>query len=304
MNQEINVTPKLSFCIVNLNAGGFLRDCLDRLPGAAGDLPWEVIVVDNGSTDGSRDMLAREYPQARAIYNDQNLGYTRPMNQALQAARGDYLVQLNPDTLPGEGMFVNLVEYMEAHSLAGICTPKVLNRDGSLQHQCRRSAARPWDTLTYFLGLARLFPKSPLFARYLMTYLPEDEIAEVEAVSGSCMLIRRAVIEQIGYLDERFFAYQEDADFCFRARQAGWKIMYVPQAEIIHYGGHGGSRTEPYRGIYEWHRSYFNYYRKNLASETFFLINGLMYLAMAVKLGISLLLAALRREKVVGTRKP
>jgi GT2 family glycosyltransferase len=118
------------------------------------------------------------------------------------------------------------------------------------------------------------------------------------------MLIRRAVIDQIGLLDERFFAYQEDADFCFRAHQAGWQVYYYPGAQIIHYGGQGGSRVEPYRSIIEWHKSYFLYYRKNLARRYFFLFNWFYYLAMLLKLGVALLTNALRRDKYAGSKKP
>jgi GT2 family glycosyltransferase len=173
---------------------------------------------------------------------------------------------------------------MEKNTDVGICTPKILNRDGSLQRQCRRSFARPWDVITYFLHLDRLFPHSELFGRYLLTYKPENEQYDVDAVSGSCMFIRREVISDIGYLDERYFAYQEDADFCFQAKRKGWRIVYYPNAEIIHWGGLGGSRFRPYRAVYEWHKSYFLYYRKNLAKDYFFLVNWLMYLAMILKL--------------------
>lgn len=296
--------PKVSFCIVNLNARDYLQACLERLPVAAAQITWEAIVVDNASTDGSPEMVERQFPQVRLVRNDTNLGYTRPMNQALRLGRGDFLVQLNPDTLPGEGAFDKLYQFMQANPQVGICTPKVLNRDGSLQLQCRRSAARPWDVITYFTGLSRLFPKSRTFGRYLLTYLPEDEVAEVEAVSGSCMMIRRAVIEQIGLLDEQFFAYQEDADFCFRARQAGWKIYYYPEAQVVHFGGLGGARSQPYRAIYEWHRSYYLYYRKHFAREYGFLVNGGMYSAMLVKMILNLLQALVSREKVIGSRKP
>lgn len=296
--------PQVSFCIVSLNARDYLRACLERLPLAASQITWEAIVVDNGSTDGSPEMLETEFPWVCLIRNQTNLGYTRPMNQALQKAKGEYLVQLNPDTLPEEGAFYRMYQFMQANPQIGICGPKVLNRDGTLQRQCRRSAARPWDVITYFSGLYRIFPNSPFFGRYLLTYLPEDEIAEVEAVSGSCMMIRRAVIEQIGYLDEQFFAYQEDSDFCFRARQAGWKVVYYPEAVVIHYGGLGGSRTNPYRGIIEWHRSYLRYYRKHLARDYCFLVNGIMYVGTGVRLGISLFRAFFTREKVVGTKKP
>ena len=158
--------------------------------------------------------------------------------------------------------------------------------------------------ITYFTGLWKLFPRSPLFGRYLLTYLPEDETCEVEAVSGSCMVIRRAVVDAIGYLDETYFAYQEDSDFCFRARQAGWKVFFLPEAQITHFGGQGGSGHQPYRGIYHWHRSYLVYYRRHLARDYFFLVNWLMYAGMALKLGLALAANLLRREKVVGTRKP
>lgn len=265
---------------------------------------YEVVITDNGSSDGSQEMLAAEFPRVQVIRNDTNQGYTRPMNQALQAGSGRYLMQLNPDTLLHPGLIDTLVDYMDANSQVGICTPKVLNRDGTLQKQCRRSAARPWDAISYILGLSLLFPKSRVFGRYLMEYLPDDQIAEVEAVSGSCMLIRRAVIEQIGYLDEQFFAYQEDAEFCFRARKAGWKIFFVPQAQITHFGGLGGSRFVPYRGIYAWHHSFYLYYRKHLAREYFFLINGLVYLGIGIKLLFSLLINAVRKEKIVGSKKP
>ena len=296
--------PDLSICIVSLNVCDLLRDCLASLYSTAGSFPFEVIVVDNHSSDDTRAMLQAEFFQVRLIELERNQGYTYPMNLGLKAGLGRYLMQLNPDTLVKPGMLENLLQFMETHPQVGICTPKVLNRDGTLQMQCRRSAARPWDVITYFTGLYRLFPRSKLFGRYLMTFLDEDTVAAVEAVSGSCMLIRRAVVEQIGYLDETYFAYQEDADFCFRARRAGWEIDYVPSAQVIHYGGKGGSAAQPYRGIIQWHRSYYIYYRKNLARDYFFLVNWLMYLGMGVKLALSLLLNFFRKEKIVGSPKP
>lgn len=296
--------PDLSISIVSLNTSDLLRDCLNSLLQAPTRIAFEIIVVDNGSQDGSAEMLRAEFPQARLIRLDRNEGYTHPMNLGLRAGQGRYLLQLNPDTLVCPGMLDGLVEFMDARPAVGIATPRVLNRDGTLQKQCRRSAARPWDVFTYFLGLSKLFPKSRRFGGYLMTYRRDDELFEVEAVSGSCMIIRRGVVEQIGYLDEDFFAYQEDTDYCFRAREAGWKIFYVPGVSLVHFGGQGGSRVQPYHGILQWHRSYYLYYRKHLAKDYFFLFNGFMYFFMAMKLGFSLLVNSLRKEKIVGTRKP
>lgn len=293
----------LSICIVTFNACNLLRECLGSLY-AQTQRSLEVIVVDNGSQDGVQDMLRQEFPGVQLVQNQENAGYTRPMNQALRQAQGRWLVQLNPDTLVLAGAFDRLVEYMEAHPEVGICGPKVLNRDGTLQKPCRRGEPRPWAVISYFSGLAARFPHSKFFGGYLLNYLDEDQTSPVDGVAGSCMLIRRAVVEQIGYLDEQFFAYQEDADYCARARAAGWQVVYMPQAQITHYGGMGGSRVQPYRSIVEWHRSYYLYYRKHLAKDYFFLLNWLYYLAMAFKLGASLLVNLTRKEKIAGSRKP
>jgi GT2 family glycosyltransferase len=295
--------PDLSICIVTYRAKDFLRDCLRSLRENTA-VDYEVIVVDNGSKDGVDQMLQQELPGAKFLANDANLGYTFPMNQALRQAEGRCLLQLNPDTLILPQALDKLVEFLDTHPQAGICGPKVLNRDRSLQKPCRRGEPTPWAVVTYFLGLSALFPKSKLFGEYLMNYMDEDQAHLVAGVSGSCMLIRRAVIDQIGYLDERFFAYQEDADFCFRARQSGWLVYYAPEAQIVHFGGHGGSRVQPYRSIYEWHKSYFFYYRKNLAKKYFFLFNWVYYLAMFVKLIVTLTVNFIRPEKFAGSRKP
>lgn len=297
----------VSICIVTYRARDYLRDCLESLESSTGVQrgAWntasdesaalhaaarlEIIVVDNNSQDGIDDMLRNEFPAVRLIQNDHNAGYTRPMNQALQAAsQTRYLMQLNPDTLVLPHAIERLVAYMDEHPQVGICGPKVLNRDGSLQKSCRRGESRPWAVFTYFSGLAARYPNSPRFSQYHVSYLDENQTAPVDGVSGSCMLIRQAVVDQIGYLDELFFAYQEDADYCFRARQAGWQVVYLPLAQIVHYGGMGGSKVEPYRSIFEWHRSYYNYYRKNLARDYFFLFNWFYYLAMLIKLGLAL----------------
>jgi GT2 family glycosyltransferase len=294
---------ELSVCIVTYQARDLLRDCLCSLYENT-NLDLEVIVVDNGSQDGVAEMLQTEFPAVHFIQNPGNLGYTRPMNQALRAGRGRYLLQLNPDTLILPGALECLMSFLAAHPQVGICGPKVLNRDGTLQKPCRRGESRPLAVLAYFTGLAGRYPKNRRLGEYLMSYMDEEETHPVAGVAGSCMLIRREVVDQIGYLDERFFAYQEDADYCFRARQAGWQIYYVPEARIIHYGGMGGSRVQPYRSIYEWHKSYYLYYRKNLAKDYFFLFNWFYYFLMLVKLTSAFIINSLRLEKFAGSRKP
>lgn len=294
----------LSICIPTLQAKTLLRDCLQSISANTPTPQFEIIVVDNNSQDGTVEMLREEFPTVCLIVNPSNLGFAKPINQAILHSQGRYVLLLNNDTLILDSALDHLVAFADAHPEIGICGPKVLNRDGSLQKQCRRSFATPWDLFCYFSGLAAFFPKSPLFARYLMTYKDENETHAADAISGSCMLIRREVLDQIGLFDERFFAYQEDADFCFRAKRAGWQIYYYPPAQIIHYASQGGSRVNPYRSIFEWHRSYFLYYRKNLASRYFFLFNWFYYFVMLLKLGVALLVNLLRKEKFAGSRKP
>jgi hypothetical protein len=242
-------------------------------------------------------MLLSEFPDVCLFVNAGNEGYTLPMNRALRKASGQFILQLNPDTLVLPHSLDRLVGFLQEHPQVGICGPKVLNRDGSLQKPCRRGESRPWAVISYFSGLAALFPRDKRFSEYLMSYMDEDATHAVAGVAGSCMLIRREVIGGIGYLDERFFAYQEDADYCLRARQAGWQVYYVPASQIIHYGSLGGSRVHPYRSIYAWHKSYFLYYRKNLAKDYFFLFNWIYYAAMGVKLLVSLTANFFRRAK-------
>jgi hypothetical protein len=296
--------PDLSICIVTYKTRALLAECLTSIYQNTRQTQFEIIVVDNASRDGTLEMLRDEFPAARVIANDRNAGFAKPINQALRVSQGRYALLLNNDTLVLPDALDRLVAFADAHPEIGICGPKVLSRDGTLQKQCRRSYATPWDLFCYFTGLSALFPRSPLFARYLMTYRDENETHPADAVSGSCMLIRRAVIEQIGLLDERFFAYQEDADYCFRAQRAGWQIYYYPQAQIIHYAGQGGSRVNPYRSIWEWHRSYFLYYRKNLAARYLFLFNWFYYLVMIVKFVTALIVNLFRRDKFAGSRKP
>lgn len=285
---------ELSICILTLNSVEYLRKCLKSIQQFPPDGGYEILVADNGSNDGTVPMLQDEYPAVKIILNKENLGFTKPNNQMLRQAKGNFLLLLNPDTLLTEDCFNPQLDFLKANPDVGISIPKVLNADGSFQKQSRRGEATPIEVIGYFFRLGKLFPKSKPLNGYLVSWLPENEVAEVKAVSGSCMFIRRETWEQVGDFDERFFAYQEDSDYCRRARQKGWKIMYVPISHIIHYGGEGGSKAQPIKSIYQWHRSYFLYYRKHFAEGHFFLFNWFYYLLMAAKLALALLINLFR----------
>ncbi len=287
---------ELSICILTLNSCDFLRECLKSIRQYPPKGEYEILVADNGSDDGTLAMLREEFPEVQVILNEENLGFSKPNNQMLRLAKGEFLLLLNPDTLLMEDCFNPQIQYLKANPEVGVSIPKVLNKDGSFQRQSRRGEATPVEVIGYFFKLGKLFPKSKVLNGYLQTWLPEDEVAEVKAVSGSCMFIRRETWQQVGDFDEQFFAYQEDSDYCKRARDKGWKVMYVPLSSIIHYGGEGGSKAEPVKSIFEWHRSYFLYYRKHFAKKTFFLLNCIFYLLMLAKLALSLLMNLFRHR--------
>lgn len=293
-------TPELSICLLGINAEEVLRGCIRSIHSSGLTVPYEIIYVDNASTDGTRKMLERDFPTVRTVWNKQNLGYAQGNNQAIRMTSSRYVLLLNPDTLVEPGSISGLMGYMNSHPQTGIAGPKVLNSDGSFQSHCKRGEARPWEVFCYFSGLAKLFPHSRTFSGYLLGFLDENEINHVPAISGSCMLIRREVIAQIGLLDEQFFAYQEDTDYCVRARKAGWKVTYAPTSKIIHFGGKGGAGAQPYKQIFVWHQSYFRYYRKQLAQDYFFLFNWFYYGLMALKLAASLIINLFRVNKHAG----
>jgi GT2 family glycosyltransferase/lipopolysaccharide/colanic/teichoic acid biosynthesis glycosyltransferase len=235
----------LSVIIVSYNVREFLEQALVSIQKAKGNLEMEVFVVDNASSDGSADLVERRFPQVKLIRNRENLGFAKANNQAIAQCCGAYICLINPDTIVQENTFLSLLSFFADHPEAGAAGCKILNPDGTLQLACRRSYPTPWVAFTKIMGLAALFPKSKLFGRYNLTYLNPDDLVDVEAISGSFMVLRREVIETVGVLDESFFLYGEDLDWCYRIRKSGWKIFYFPDTQIIHFKGES-SKKSPY----------------------------------------------------------
>lgn len=260
----------ISLVIVHRNGEQLLRDCLASLPSACEGIAWEAIVVDNGSTDRSTEIVREEFPGVRLIANRENLGFTKANNQGLRIAHGRYLVLLNNDTISHARAFVRAVAYLDAHRDIGVAGLKLLNPDGSRQLSCRRFPSFKQALFNRYSLLTRLFPNNPHSARYLMTDLADDEVRDVDWVSGACMIIRRRVAAQIGGLDERFFMYSEDVDYCLRAWRAGWRVAYLPVAEITHLIGQTSSRY-PFVPLVERHRSMYLFYKKHYSRELIFL---------------------------------
>ena len=285
---------KVSVCIVTLNASKYLHHCLTLLEQSQGAEIEQIIVVDNRSNDNTVKMRHEKHSSVILIQNNRNEGYTIPMNRAMKEADGEYLLILNPDAFVKPKAVAALANFLDLHPEVGIAGPKVLNVDGTFQKSCRRGVARPWNVISYFTGLAARFPDNSKYTGYHLSHLDENILNEVDGVSGSCMMIRRNLIDKIDCFDERFFAYQEDSDYCFRAKAAGWKIYYVPEAEVIHDAGRGGSAAYKYRSLFEWHRSYYLLYKKHFSADYFPLVNGLFYSAMLGKLLMKVIREAVR----------
>ncbi|MBI5870700.1 MAG: glycosyltransferase family 2 protein [Actinobacteria bacterium] len=229
-------SPDVTVIIVNWNLKDELGACLESLNEYGGDLKIETIVVDNGSTDGSTEMIERDHPQVRLICNTENAGFSRANNQAMAVAGGRYYFLLNNDTLLYKGSLPRLVEFMENHDDVGICGPRVVNGDGTLQVRSKGSYPTiPRALGQYFLpaGMRHTASRSLGFYESKENIFPEP----MDWISGCAMLVRRTAVERVGVLDADIFMYLEDVDWCYRMKLAGWQVWNVPDSVVLHYGG-------------------------------------------------------------------
>lgn len=233
----------LSIIIVSYNVKEFLEQAINSIVKSCQNITYEILVVDNASSDGSVELIRKKFPDVRLIANSDNKGFATANNQALKIASGKFVLLINPDTIVQEDTVSTILNFFEKNPDCGMVGCKILNPDGSLQLACRRSFPTPWVGFTKIIGLSKLFPRSRLFGRYNLTYLDPDQSYEVEAISGSFMFFRRRVLDDVGLLDESFFMYGEDLDWCFRIREAGWKIYYVPDTKIIHFKGESSKKS-------------------------------------------------------------
>jgi len=233
----VEVRVALSVVILNWNARDYLVAALRSILDQKWRADVEVIVVDNNSNiDDSVAVVRRDFPQVQLIANPTNEGFARGNNRGLQAARGRFLLFLNPDTLVHEGALDTLVDWMEKHPRAGVCGPKLLNLDGTLQTSCRSFPSFGTGLFrSTFLG--RLFPNNPWTRSYLMLDFQHDREASVDWLSGAALVARREALDEVGSWDEDFFMYCEDVDLCYRMKEAGWDRVYVPQAVVTHHIG-------------------------------------------------------------------
>ena len=287
-------TPDLAIVIVSWNTRDLLGDCLTSVYANNG-AAFQVCVVDNASTDGSPEMVEREFPQTRLIRNLRNSGFAHANNLGLKsfgcgeaAANGAprYALLLNSDTITPPDAFAQMVAFLDACPEGGVAGPKLVRLDGSLDMACRRSFPTPEVSFYRLFGLSKLFPHSARFGRYNLTYLDADQLTEVDSVNGAFMLVRTQAMEQAGLLDETFFFGGEDLDWSFRIKAAGWKVYYNPSVVVRHVK-RASFRKNP-RAAYEFERAMWLFYRKHYQSTTPRLLNALICLGLVMRGGLPL----------------
>ena len=284
-------TSDLAIVILNWNTRDLLRDCLASVYSNRG-ATFLVCVVDNASTDGSPEMVEREFAQAHLIRNLRNSGFAHGNNVGLKSfGLGErssddlprYALLLNPDTVTPPDAFVQMMAFMDAHPEVGVAGPKLVRLDGSLDLACRRGFPTPAASFYHFVKLDKLFPHSPRFGRYNLTYLDPDQLAEVDAVNGAFMVVRARAIEQAGLFDEDFFFGGEDLDWAFRIKAAGWKVYYNP-AVVVQHVKRASFRNNP-QAAYEFERAMWVFYRKHYRATAPRLLDAFVCLALALRGG-------------------
>ncbi len=285
--------PRVSIVIVNWKTPRLLANCLESVFSDSRSADFEVWVVDNASGDGSVEMLAERFPQVKVIANQANVGFPKACNQAIALSSGRFILLLNPDTLVVEDAISRLADFLDVRTDCGAVGPKILNRDGTLQLACRRAFPDPLAAFFRVTYLSRLFPGVPLFAKYNLTHKSPDELLEVDGLSGSCMMVRRAAADDVGLLDEEWFMYGEELDWCWRIKQSGRTIFYYPESIIYHYHG-AASRLRPVRATIALHHGLHLFYRKNVAPKYWLPFNWLIYTAIWTRAAIFVLIGFLR----------
>jgi GT2 family glycosyltransferase len=244
----------LSIIIVSWNIRKLLENCLSSILAHPPTSPFEIWVVDNASTDESPRMVREKFPQVHLVENRENLGFARANNQAIQQCTGKYILLLNPDTLVTSGALQALVDFLDKNPEAGATGARILNPDGSLQ-----ISSHPRPTLSRELW--RLFHLDSLapYAEYPLTKWGTKQAQEVDVLMGACLLVRKKVLDQVGFLDEDYFIYTEEVDLCYRIQRAGWRLFWVPQAEVVHFGGQSTQQvpTEMFLNLYHGKIKYF-----------------------------------------------
>jgi GT2 family glycosyltransferase len=250
----------LSIVIVSWNCKQLLAGCLTSLRDHLPTRPKELIIVDNASSDGTPGMIRRDFPEVVLIEGGSNLGFARGNNLGLAASTGQYICLINPDVEVTKECIPAMRGYMDTHREAGMLGPQIIGPDGLVQRSCMREPTF-WNQFCRALALDTLAGPSALFGGYLMNDFAHAHLREVPIINGCFWMVRREALLQVGTLDDRFWMYGEDVDWCRRFRCAGWKVVFYPEAKAIHYGG-GSSKNSSSSSYIQMQRANLQYWRK------------------------------------------
>lgn len=237
--------PELSIIILNYNVKELLINCLESIFANQGKLDlWQVIVVDNASLDSSVEAVKKEYPQVEIFENKSNLGFAAGNNIGVKFAKAPVVLFLNPDTVVVNKAIQKSLEVLKSDPDMGALTCRVELPDGKLDYSCHRGFPTPWNSLAYFSGLAKVFPRSPFFAGYTASYLDINTPHEIDCLTGAFLMVRKIAGDQIGWWDKDYFWNGEDIEICYLLKEKGWKIYYLPEVKIIHYKGSSAGKEK------------------------------------------------------------
>jgi GT2 family glycosyltransferase len=281
----------LSIVIVTWNCKKFLRECLESIDGYRRREDVEIIIVDNASNDGTPEMVRESYPDVLLIDSKENLGFPRGNNVGIRRSSGQYLALINPDVRVLDGCIEKLLSFMQKNPRVGLLGPQMLDAEGVAQRSYM-GAPTLWNLLCRALALDSLFPKSKLFAGFLMHYFDLTQTAPVDILNGWFWMTKKEAVDQVGLMDDSLFMYADDLDWSKRFRDAGWDVIYYADAKAIHYGG-GTTARAPVRFAVEMQRANFQYWQKNYGKLSQVLYRMIIAFHQLVRLvGYSLLLFA------------
>ncbi len=275
----------LSIIIGNYNTKELLKKTLSSIYHYTKNINFEIIVIDDGSIDKSVEMVEIFFPKIKIKKNTRNLGYSKTYNIGTRLSNSRYVLHLSSDVYFTKDTSLDLIlKFMDENPKIGIAGCKIIKHNGSLDAPCRHASPTIINVLFQTFGLYKLFPNIKS-ANYYMTYLPDNQITKVGGIIGAFMLIRKELIDDIGYLDEQFFIYCEDTDYCYRAIKAGWEVYYFPKVKVKHIHG-GTTRQFKIRSLVNFHKGMFFYYIKHHANENFFLLNLIVYFGILFRFGL------------------
>jgi GT2 family glycosyltransferase len=291
---------EISIIIVSWNCRQMLAGCIKSLQAQMSADDAEIIVVDNASTDGTAQMIREEFPQVCLIASSSNLGFAEGNNRGLKVSKGRYLCLINPDVVVGEDCISRMLAFLKQHSDIGMLGPQIIGADGLVQRSCMRTPSL-WNQFCRAAALDVLVKRSRLFGGYLMTDFRHDEVRDVDILNGCFWMVTREALDEVGWLDSRFWLYGDDVDWCRRFHDVAWRVVFFPQAQAVHYGGES-SKQAPLFCYLQMQRADLQYWRKYHGRASYVCYWAILYFAhflRSVSLSLVYVIHAPRRNQAL-----